>query len=94
MQYLWELEKGFLKDILELFPEPKPHTNTVSTILKILMEKEFVVSLNTDTLIFLFISTTLHFYNTTDEHFRDMVLDILHPCQKKFHWEMHLSAIS
>ena len=31
--------KRFLKDILELFPEPKPHTNTVSTILKILMEK-------------------------------------------------------
>ena len=42
MQYLWEIESGFLKDILELFPEPKPHTNTVSTILKILMEKEFV----------------------------------------------------
>ena len=42
MQYLWEIENGFLKDILELFPEPKPHTNTVSTILKILMEKEFV----------------------------------------------------
>lgn len=42
MQYLWTLEKGFLKDILELFPEPKPHTNTVSTILKILMEKGFV----------------------------------------------------
>lgn len=42
MQYLWELEKAFLKDILELFPVPKPHTNTVSTILKILMEKEFV----------------------------------------------------
>ena len=39
MQYLWEIETGFLKDILELFPEPKPHTNTVSTILKILMEK-------------------------------------------------------
>ncbi|MBP3839794.1 MAG: BlaI/MecI/CopY family transcriptional regulator, partial [Chryseobacterium sp.] len=34
MQYLWEIEKGFLKDILEVFPEPKPHTNTVSTILK------------------------------------------------------------
>ena len=42
MQYLWEIESGFLKDILELFPEPKPHTNTVSTILKIFMEKEFV----------------------------------------------------
>lgn len=42
MQYLWDLEKAFLKDILELFPEPKPHTNTVSTILKVLVEKEFV----------------------------------------------------
>lgn len=42
MQYLWNIEKGFLKDILEEFPEPKPHTNTVSTILKVLKEKEFV----------------------------------------------------
>ncbi|REC72357.1 BlaI/MecI/CopY family transcriptional regulator [Chryseobacterium elymi] len=42
MQYLWKLEKGFLKDILDLFPEPKPHTNTVSTILKVLKDKEFV----------------------------------------------------
>ncbi len=36
------IEKGFLKDILEFFPEPKPHTNTVSTILKVLKEKGFV----------------------------------------------------
>lgn len=42
MQYLWQIKKGFLKDVLELFPEPKPHTNTISTILKILMEKRFV----------------------------------------------------
>lgn len=42
MQYLWKIGKGFLKDILEEFPEPKPHTNTVSTILKVLKEKEFV----------------------------------------------------
>ncbi|MBU8882055.1 transcriptional regulator [Flavobacteriaceae bacterium JJC] len=42
MQYLWEIKKGFLKDVLELFPEPKPHTNTVSTILKVLKEKDFV----------------------------------------------------
>lgn len=42
MQYLWELKKAFLKDILELFPEPKPHSNTVSTILKVLKEKDFV----------------------------------------------------
>jgi len=42
MQYLWDLEKAFLKDILERFPEPKPHTNTISTILKVLKEKAFV----------------------------------------------------
>lgn len=42
MQYLWEIKKGFLKDVLELFPEPKPHTNTVSTMLKVLKEKDFV----------------------------------------------------
>lgn len=42
MQYLWKIGKGFLKDILEEFPEPKPHTNTVSTILKVLKEKDFV----------------------------------------------------
>ena len=39
MQYMWQLEKAFLKDILDLFPEPKPHTNTVSTLIKILIEK-------------------------------------------------------
>lgn len=42
MQYLWKLGKGFLKEILDQFPEPKPHTNTVSTILKVLKEKDFV----------------------------------------------------
>ena len=42
MQALWKLTKGFLKDIVEAMPEPKPHSNTVATLLKILMEKSFV----------------------------------------------------
>ena len=42
MQSIWKLEQAFLKDILELQPEPKPHSNTVATILKILVEKGFV----------------------------------------------------
>ena len=42
MQALWKLEKGFLKDIVEVMPDPKPHPNTVATLLKILTEKEFV----------------------------------------------------
>jgi predicted transcriptional regulator len=42
MQVLWKLEKGFLKDILEEMPAPKPHSNTVATLLKILVDKKFV----------------------------------------------------
>lgn len=42
MQLLWQVQKGFLKDIVEQFPEPKPHANTVATLLKILLEKGFV----------------------------------------------------
>ena len=42
MQVLWKLQQGFLKEILENSPEPKPHSNTVATILKILVEKGFV----------------------------------------------------
>ena len=43
MQVLWKLGKGFLKDIVESSSDPKPHSNTVATILKILVEKGFVV---------------------------------------------------
>lgn len=42
MQVLWKLEKGFLKDIVEKMPDPKPHSNTVATLLKILIDKKFV----------------------------------------------------
>lgn len=42
MQVLWKLRQGFLKDILDSSPEPRPHSNTVATILKILVEKGFV----------------------------------------------------
>lgn len=42
MQALWQSGGGFLKDILDEMPEPKPHSNTVATILKILIEKGFV----------------------------------------------------
>lgn len=44
MQALWSLEKGFSRDILEALPQPKPHQNTVGTILKILQEKGFVAT--------------------------------------------------
>ena len=42
MQILWKLEKGFVKDIIEQMPDPKPAYNTVSTIIRILENKGFV----------------------------------------------------
>jgi BlaI family penicillinase repressor len=42
MQILWKLEKGFVKDIVEEMPEPKPAYNTVSTMVRILETKGFV----------------------------------------------------
>ncbi len=42
MQSIWKLKEAFLKEILDLQPEPKPHSNTVATIVKILVDKGFV----------------------------------------------------
>jgi len=42
MHVLWELGAGFVKDIIEHLPDPKPAYNTVSTIVRILERKGFV----------------------------------------------------
>jgi BlaI family penicillinase repressor len=42
MKYLWEIDKGFLKDIVEKFPEPKPAYTTVSTVIRVLVKKGFI----------------------------------------------------
>ena len=42
MQILWDLKKGFIKDIQEQFPEPRPPYNTISTIVRVLVKKEIV----------------------------------------------------
>jgi len=42
MQILWEIEKGFVKDVLDKMSKPKPAYNTVSTIIRILERKGFV----------------------------------------------------
>lgn len=42
MQILWRLKKAFIKEILEKFDEPKPAYSTVSTMIRILLEKGFV----------------------------------------------------
>ncbi len=42
MQILWQLEKGFVKEVIDLLPSPKPAYNTVSTFIRILETKGFV----------------------------------------------------
>ena len=42
MQYLWKRKKAFLKELLEDFPEPKPATTTVATLLKRISDKGYI----------------------------------------------------
>jgi predicted transcriptional regulator len=42
MQIVWRLGQAFIKDIIDGLPEPKPHYNTVATMVKILKEKGFL----------------------------------------------------
>ena len=42
MKLFWDLNSFYLKDVMEKHPEPKPHQNTVSTYLKILVEKGYL----------------------------------------------------
>ncbi|MEO5564846.1 MAG: BlaI/MecI/CopY family transcriptional regulator [Chitinophagaceae bacterium] len=42
MNYIWKLEKAFLKDLIDCFPNPKPASTTVATLLKRMSDKRFV----------------------------------------------------
>ena len=42
MHIIWSLKKGFLKNIVESFPEPKPAYTTVSTVIRVLTKKGFI----------------------------------------------------
>ena len=42
MQVYWDLGKAFIKEVIPNLPEPKPHYNSVATMVKILEEKGFL----------------------------------------------------
>jgi len=42
MNYLWELKTAFMKDLLAEFPDPKPATTTILTLLKRMKDKGYV----------------------------------------------------
>ena len=42
MQAFWTLGKAFIRDVVAELPEPKPHYNSVGTMIKILEDKGFL----------------------------------------------------
>lgn len=42
IQVLWRLKKAFVKEIVEALPNPKPHYNTVSTIIRNMEAKGYI----------------------------------------------------
>lgn len=42
MRMLWERGPMFVREMVELYPEPRPHFNTVATIVRILEDKGYV----------------------------------------------------
>lgn len=42
MTIVWQMEKAFSKEVREALPDPKPHINTVATMLRRLSDKGFL----------------------------------------------------
>lgn len=42
MKYLWKIEKGFMKEIVEQFPQPAPAYTTISTLLGRMVDKGYI----------------------------------------------------
>lgn len=42
MGYLWQLERAYLKDLVEAFPEPKPAYTTVATVVSRMLKKGYI----------------------------------------------------
>ncbi|MBB6108042.1 BlaI/MecI/CopY family transcriptional regulator [Mucilaginibacter lappiensis] len=42
MQSVWKLKKAFVKEVRDGLPDPKPHINTVATMMRRLADKGFL----------------------------------------------------
>ena len=42
MEYIWKLEKVFMKDLIDCYSDPKPASTTIATLLKRMQDKGFV----------------------------------------------------
>ena len=42
MEYIWQREKAFMKDLIDCYPEPKPASTTIATLLKRMTDKAVI----------------------------------------------------
>ena len=42
MEIIWQKKAAFMKDIIEEYPEPKPATTTIATLLKRMQNKDLI----------------------------------------------------
>ena len=42
MEIIWQKKTAFMKDIMEEYPEPKPATTTIATLLKRMQNKDLI----------------------------------------------------
>jgi len=68
MQACWKLGKAFIKEIIAELPDPKPHYNSVATMVRILEEKRF---LNHET----FGNTFQYFPVVSKEEYQNLAFD-------------------
>lgn len=39
MEYIWQQEKAFMKELIESYPDPRPASTTIATLLKRMLDK-------------------------------------------------------
>lgn len=82
MKYLWKLEKGYMKNILDEYAEPKPAHTTVATLIKRMIVKGFVgyEQHGSNRLYYPLVKKTEYF----SSHFKDLIHDFFNNSATQF----------
>ncbi len=63
LQILWNLKKAYVKEVVAALPNPKPHYNTISTVIRNMEEKGFIKH-------YVFGNTHQYYPNISKEEYR------------------------
>ena len=84
MRYFWDNGALFVKQLVEMYPEPKPHFNTLSTYVRSLEDKGFLSHESLGT-------TYRYFTVITEEEYRNRTLKNV---VKKYFDNSYLNVVS